>query len=67
MSQCVRCGATFTCGVADAQSAQPCWCTELPPLQIDPAVPAQGRSCLCPDCLRAQLTEQEALKNPGTF
>jgi hypothetical protein len=63
MSQCARCGATFICGVADAQSAQPCWCMALPPLHLDATIPAQERSCLCPDCLRALLAKQ---KTPTT-
>jgi len=57
MSTCARCGATFSCAMADPSDGQPCWCTQLPP-----AVPVPGKdgapvdtSCWCPDCLRRHI------------
>ncbi|MBJ7309381.1 cysteine-rich CWC family protein [Rugamonas sp. CCM 8940] len=60
MSLCARCGATFSCAMADpapgadpAKLAEPCWCTYLPASLPVPAVP--GSSCWCPDCLRRHI------------
>ncbi len=56
MSACITCGKSFQCGMADAGAAQPCWCTQLPPLPAAmlEAAAAQGRTgCYCADCLRA--------------
>ncbi len=56
MSACITCGKPFQCGMADAGAAQPCWCTQLPPLPAAmlEAAAAQGRTgCYCADCLRA--------------
>ncbi|MDO9243097.1 MAG: cysteine-rich CWC family protein [Rhodocyclaceae bacterium] len=44
---CPRCRARFVCGMAAGH--EKCWCADLPPLSIDPAVPG----CFCPDCLQA--------------
>jgi hypothetical protein len=51
MSACARCGALFTCAMADGGApAQPCWCAALPLLM---PLPAEGAgTCYCPDCLR---------------
>lgn len=54
-SVCPRCGKTFGCGAERGEKT--CWCVALPPL-AGPR-PA-GASCLCPDCLRQALAEQEA-------
>lgn len=39
MSVCARCGATFSCAMADGDGSQPCWCASLPPV-----VPVPGRA-----------------------
>lgn len=70
MSLCARCGATFTCGMADCVSTEPCWCTRLPalpatalplsitasPLVTDGAASSLngGAACLCPACLQRE-------------
>ncbi|TRZ69271.1 MAG: hypothetical protein D4S02_02390 [Rhodocyclaceae bacterium] len=54
---CARCGATFACGMETG--SEPCWCAELPALQV-PQDQAQG--CYCPACLR-QLLEIQAEKS----
>ncbi len=46
MSVCARCGATFTCAMADGDGSQPCWCASLPPV-----VPVPGRAA--PDAASA--------------
>ncbi|MEW7848655.1 cysteine-rich CWC family protein [Massilia aurea] len=51
MSICTRCGARFTCAMADGDSA-PCWCTALPPAV---EVPQEAVGCWCPACLRAYI------------
>jgi hypothetical protein len=53
MSQCSKCGATFSCGMADDRSAAPCWCTQYPPLPMPQA--GSAALCYCPGCL-AQAT-----------
>jgi hypothetical protein len=69
MSVCARCGATFSCAMADGDGSQPCWCASLPPVvpvpvQASEAVskaaatapaPAADLSCWCPDCLRRHI------------
>ncbi|MDX9741185.1 MAG: cysteine-rich CWC family protein [Gammaproteobacteria bacterium] len=45
---CPGCGASFVCGM-EAGHAQ-CWCADLPPQPVDPAV----SGCLCPACLQAR-------------
>ncbi|MEC5215170.1 hypothetical protein RCH09_000100 [Actimicrobium sp. GrIS 1.19] len=52
MSQCSQCGATFGCAMADADAAEPCWCTALPNL---PATALTQGACLCPRCLAERL------------
>ena len=54
MSDCVRCGKTFQCGMVDAGAPDPCWCTTLPPLPAS-ALGREAAGCYCPDCLRALL------------
>jgi hypothetical protein len=49
--RCARCAAPFRCGMR-AGDATPCWCTELPSLE-----PVAGRSCLCRECLEAELAK----------
>ncbi len=57
MSTCTRCGATFSCAMADGGPAdQPCWCTELPPVVPVPGSATAGASCWCPACLRAHIS-----------
>lgn len=59
MSQCSKCGATFSCGMVDDKSAAPCWCTRFPPLPMPSA--STAAFCYCPQCL-----EQAAGRNPAT-
>jgi len=61
MSTCARCGASFSCAMADAGApdpAQPCWCTYLPATVPVPSAP--GSSCWCPDCLRRPIAASAA-------
>ena len=56
MSACVACGNEFQCGMVDADAAEPCWCTQLPPLpagHLTAAAASGNAACYCPDCLRA--------------
>jgi hypothetical protein len=63
MSVCARCGATFTCAMADGDGSEPCWCASLPLVMPVPApgasaavpAPASDPSCWCPDCLRRHI------------
>lgn len=69
MSVCTRCGAVFTCGMADAGAGgAPCWCTALPALPASAYVTApgaaDGASCFCPGCLRALLDAQRENARP---
>jgi hypothetical protein len=48
--QCARCGASFRCGIGDADG---CWCARLPPLPR--SAYAGGAGCVCEDCLREAL------------
>ena len=63
MSQCAACGQTFSCAMADPDSAHPCWCTQLPVLTTVPkpasaSLPDDPNSrCFCPDCLRQKIAE----------
>lgn len=49
---CARCGATFTCGMAAGQER--CWCQDLPP-----APPLPEASCLCPECLKKEISKRK--------
>ncbi|WP_307156110.1 cysteine-rich CWC family protein [Duganella sp. Leaf126] len=67
MSTCTRCGAIFSCAMADpapaaAGPATPCWCTYLPPAVPVPTS-ADAVGCWCPACLERHL---EVLKAPRT-
>jgi len=53
MSACSRCGAVFSCAMAD-NADQPCWCTALPAAV---PVPGQSASCWCPACLKQHIAE----------
>lgn len=58
MSTCARCGATFSCAMADPSDGQPCWCTALPPVMPVPTPGADANaSCLCPACLRKLIDD----------
>lgn len=54
MSECVRRGKTFQCGMADAGAPEPCWCTTLPPLPAS-QLGREAAGCYCPECLRTLL------------
>jgi hypothetical protein len=65
MSTCARCGAQFSCAMADvdpdvdpAVAAQPCWCTYLPASLPVPSAPSA--SCWCPDCLKRHIEDNAA-------
>ena len=74
MSTCPACGATFGCGMVDADAqasdTQPCWCTQLPTLSQDgidaiaattaPADAPGTARCLCPACLRRRKSQLTA-------
>jgi len=62
MSTCARCGATFSCAMADPSDGQPCWCTALPPALPVPGADANA-SCLCPDCLRQRIADAAVSAN----
>lgn len=63
MSVCTRCGASFTCAMADG-GADPCWCASLPLVMPVPSTevltPAADPSCWCPDCLRRHISGSAA-------
>lgn len=46
MSVCARCGATFTCAMADGDGSQPCWCASLPPVVPVPVQAQDGASAV---------------------
>jgi hypothetical protein len=56
MSTCTRCGAAFGCAMADG-AAEPCWCTQLPPLV---PVPGEAAACWCPACLKQHIAAQQS-------
>lgn len=68
MSVCARCGATFTCSMADGDGSEPCWCASLPLVMPVPApgspasasAPAEDTSCWCPDCLKRHIATTSA-------
>ncbi len=61
MSTCTRCGAAFSCAMADGANADvPCWCTALPAVVPVPGAPA---ACWCPACLKQHIA---ALEQPET-
>ncbi|MGZ3184318.1 MAG: cysteine-rich CWC family protein [Telluria sp.] len=63
MSTCTRCGAAFTCAMADGADA-PCWCTALPAVA---PVPPEAAGCWCPACLARHIAAQQELPQaPGT-
>jgi len=54
---CVRCGASFRCGILAGDAA--CWCAALPALPLDRLRP--DMSCLCPACLAEEIGHATAL------
>lgn len=62
MSVCARCGAAFTCAMANGADDAPCWCVALPALPPSAYVTRDGDpgagACFCPACLRALLDSQ---------
>ncbi|HSY29078.1 MAG TPA: cysteine-rich CWC family protein [Burkholderiaceae bacterium] len=60
MSACAHCSAAFSCAMQDGTDNVPCWCTELPPLNLEqmPACAGDGNpACLCPACLQRWILE----------
>ncbi len=51
--RCVRCGASFGCGAKAGHET--CWCMDLPKI-----LPVGEESCLCPDCLKAEIARRQA-------
>jgi hypothetical protein len=58
MSTCTRCGAPFSCGMADG-AGNACWCMRLPPVVAVP-VPAGQAGCWCPACLERHIAQSAA-------
>lgn len=58
MSTCTRCGAEFSCMMADGAS-EPCWCTALP---ASVPVPQEAAGCWCPACLREHIAQVDAAR-----
>jgi hypothetical protein len=59
MSICTRCGAPFSCGMADG-AGDACWCMRLPalvPVPVAPATAANAAGCWCPACLARHIGE----------
>ncbi len=54
---CARCGAGFGCGMLAGKER--CWCMDMPVL--DP-LPKEYEGCLCPACLKVQLSESAQRK-----
>jgi hypothetical protein len=52
---CLRCGASFACGMDAEAATLACWCQDLPPL-----VSRSDGDCVCPSCLRAAIAEEQA-------
>jgi hypothetical protein len=68
MSACSRCGAPFTCAMADGGAA-PCWCTALPPalpLPLPLTTDGEAAACWCPACLRQHIAELETRIDTAT-
>jgi hypothetical protein len=53
MSKCTRCGAAFSCAMAD-NTAGACWCTTLPAAV---PLPQEAAGCWCRTCLEAHIAE----------
>jgi len=53
--RCPECGAAVPCGARLGRER--CWCMDHPPLEPDPALPADA--CLCEACLRRRLAARE--------
>jgi len=60
MSTCKRCGANFSCAMAD-NTAGACWCTALPAAV---PLPQEAAGCWCRTCLEhhiAALVREQAV------
>ncbi len=55
-NNCHQCQSNFSCALDTS-----CWCCALPPI----IVPADGKSCLCPSCLKGKVQDkiQELITN----
>jgi hypothetical protein len=66
MSRCAKCGAAFSCAVADGAQDETCWCMQLPPLPADTfdaiSKASESARCLCHSCMAA-LTRQAASRS----
>lgn len=51
MEKCAACGEEFGCGNEEKKAS--CWCSDLPAV-----MPVEGAACLCPKCLRAEVTRR---------
>jgi hypothetical protein len=66
MSQCAQCGAEFSCAMRDSTDTTPCWCTQLPALNLEqmPARAGGGvTNCLCPACLQRWINTQSSISS----
>lgn len=55
MSVCTRCGATFSCALAERRG-EPCWCAALPAAAAVP-LPQDAAGCWCRACLQSHIAE----------
>ena len=54
LKTCESCGAAFTCDIERGEKS--CWCFELP--KVMPV--EEGKSCLCPACLKREIARRTA-------
>ncbi|HKO99639.1 MAG TPA: cysteine-rich CWC family protein [Pyrinomonadaceae bacterium] len=57
--KCSICGESFGCGATNPD--QPCWCTELPRVEI-----TEGDDCRCPKCLTEIVDREKRESESGT-
>ncbi|HEX8477213.1 MAG TPA: cysteine-rich CWC family protein [Telluria sp.] len=58
MSTCTRCGAIFSCAMADNTTGA-CWCTALPAAV---PVPQEAAGCWCRICLETHIADLSRTK-----
>lgn len=69
-SRCPLCGGDNRCAMelqrATGQAQAPCWCVQAsfpPALLATLPAQAQGKACICSDCLRAFVQRSTPLKD----
>jgi hypothetical protein len=67
MSTCTRCGAPFSCGMADG-AGESCWCMRLPPVVPVPGAQpsAAPAGCWCPACLEQHIAQSDPAPSATT-